>query len=603
MRPWWRLAAASVAVAGGLAALATGHAIARTAARAAAARAARTAAAYLAIVTPPSSDTGAASYDLVRLLVQSRGLGRLPGWAGRIEVYQGTAPLIRAADAPLSSDAFTELREREATRELDGAMVAPLKDRDDWDVVGAVAVRPAPAEPLLAGWNVVLIVLLALAGALALEGTRPAVLACGAVVTMVGLVAYLEAVQGQRDATDRWLGQTGLLLEEAAARFPVRVWPPLDRLARLAPGSELAVADSGPTEVRRVTIAGVPRAEIRVRLGFDRWVVLRDFAGDANAGGWLVATMGLAALGSLGALLLGWIERSRTRPRALRETLAAWGFLAPATLHLVAFSFGPMLFAVYLALHRWSPIEPARPFVGLANFVTVASDPLVWISLRNTILYTLHVPVAMAMALGMALLLRRRSRATRLARTVYFLPYVSSAVAIALVWQWMYHPDFGLLNYLIGLVGIPPVDWLGDPRTALLAVMLVSIWVQVGYQMVVFQAGLQGIPRDYLDAALVDGADAWRRFWRVTFPLLRPVTLFVLVTGIITSFQVFTLVYVLTDGGPLHATDVLVYRIYQMAWEFLQFGPASALALLLFALLFAATWIQFRLLGRQVQYG
>jgi ABC-type sugar transport system permease subunit len=330
--------------------------------------------------------------------------------------------------------------------------------------------------------------------------------------------------------------------------------------------------------------------------------VLRGPAGGPGTGAWLGVTLAVAVLGPLGVMLLGWIDRSRARPRALRETLAAWGFLAPATLHLAAFSFGPILFAVYLALHRWSPIEPARPFVGLANFTAVVRDPLVWVSLRNTLLYTLHVPLAMAIALGAALLLRRHSRATRVARTVFFLPYVSSAVAIALVWQWMYHPDFGLLNYLGRLVGLAPVDWLGNPRTALLAVMLVSIWVQVGYQMVVFQAGLQGIPQDYLDAARVDGASAWRRFWRVTFPLLRPVTLFVLVTGIITSFQVFTLVYVLTDGGPLHATDVLVYRIYQMAWEFLQFGPASALALLLFALLFAATWLQFRLLGRQVRY-
>jgi multiple sugar transport system permease protein len=132
--------------------------------------------------------------------------------------------------------------------------------------------------------------------------------------------------------------------------------------------------------------------------------------------------------------------------------------------------------------------------------------------------------------------------------------------------------------------------------------MVVSIWVQVGYQMIVFLAGLQGIPQDYLDAARVDGASPWQRFWRVTFPLLRPVTLFVLVTGVITSFQVFTLIYVLTDGGPLHATDVLVYRIYQMAWEFLQFGNASALALMLFALLFGATWLQLRLLGKRVDY-
>jgi multiple sugar transport system permease protein len=188
-------------------------------------------------------------------------------------------------------------------------------------------------------------------------------------------------------------------------------------------------------------------------------------------------------------------------------------------------------------------------------------------------------------------------------RAAFFVPYVSSVVAVALVWQWILNPDFGLLNGALAAVGMAPVDWLGDPRTALVAVMLISVWVQLGYQMTVFLAGLQGIPPAYLDAARVDGAGAWQRFWRVTFPLLRPVVLFVLVTGVIGSFQVFTYVYVLTDGGPLHATDVIVYRIYQSAWEFLQFGYASALALLLFALLLGLTWAQFRLLGRRVEYG
>jgi ABC-type sugar transport system permease subunit len=590
----------AVAVTAGLGALVTGYAVARRAEHEAAARAARTAAAFLAIVTP--SDPGLTSYDLVQLLAQSRGLGRLPGWAGRIEVYHGTAPLVRATGAPLSAAVFAELREREATRFLGGAMLAPLKDRDDWDVVGAVAVNPAATEPPLAGWNLVLLVALALTGGLAVTGGRRAVIACWGVAVVVGVAGYLQAVQGERDATDRWLHETSLVLERAAARLPTRGGSLVARLAPIGREAELTPADSGPAAVGRVTEAGVRFAEVRVRVKRTQWVRLRDQAGEAGAGIWLAVTLAVAALGPLGVWLLGWIERSRSRPRALRETIAAWGFLAPATVHLAAFSFGPILFAVYLALHRWSPIEAARPFVGLANFAAVVRDPLVWISLRNTLLYTFHVPVAMAIALGMALLLQRHSRASRAARTVFFLPYVSSAVALALVWQWMYHRDFGLLNYLGGLVGLAPVDWLGNPHTALVAVMLVSIWVQVGYQMVVFQAGLQGIPQDYLDAARVDGATAWRRFWRVTFPLLRPVTLFVLVTGIITSFQVFTLVYVLTDGGPLHATDVLVYRIYQMAWEFLQFGPASALSLLLFGLLFAATWVQFRLLGRRVQY-
>jgi len=316
----------------------------------------------------------------------------------------------------------------------------------------------------------------------------------------------------------------------------------------------------------------------------------------------MVLCFGLSLLGPAALWLVAWAERMSARPQRLRETVTAWSFLAPAAAHLAVFSFGPILFALYLSVHRWSPIEPVKPFVGLANFRAVLTDPLVWISLRNTVLYALYVPLTMALALGVALVLRRSSRMTRLLRTAFFVPTVSSVVAIALVWQWMYNADFGLINWILRVVGWRPVDWLGNPRTALIAVMLMSVWVQLGYQMVVFLAGLQGIPQQYLDAARVDGAGAWRRFWRITFPLLKPVTLFVLVTGIIGSFQVFTYMYVLTDGGPLHATDVVVYRIYQSAWEFLRFGDASALALILFVVLFGVTWAQFRLLGRQVDY-
>ncbi len=599
-----RLAGALAAGAAGLAALSAGHWAAQRVARDWATRAAQSAAAYLALVTPTAP--GATSYDLARLLAQARGLATLPGWAGAVEVFHGTAPLVRAMAVPLDAAAFAVLREREVVQALGDARLVPLKDKDDWDVVGAVAVRGGEATPsLLNGWTLALLVGLVVTGALAADRRRRrrVIVVLGLAAVLVGVAGYRVVVTGARAATDRWLVRTRVLLTDVGGRVPSRhTAAAAARLVRQVRGAELAVGDSGDTGVRRAVAAGGPRATTRVRMAGGRWLVLSVLPGEATVGGWLPVTLGLAALGVLGVLVVAWIARARARPRALRETLTAWGFLAPATLHLAIFSFGPMLFAGYLALHRWSPLEPVKPFVGLGNFADLARDPLVWISLRNTLLYTLHVPVAMAVALAVALVLQRRSGAARVARTIFFLPYVSSLVAVALVWQWIYHADFGLLNYLGALIGLPPVDWLGNPRTALVAVMIVSIWVQVGYQMIVFLAGLHGIPQDYLDAARVDGANRWQRFWCVTFPLLRPVTLFVLVTGVITSFQVFTLIYVLTDGGPLHATDVLVYRIYQMAWEFLQFGDASALALLLFALLFGATWLQFRLLGRRVDY-
>jgi ABC-type sugar transport system permease subunit len=339
-----------------------------------------------------------------------------------------------------------------------------------------------------------------------------------------------------------------------------------------------------------------------VRLAPGRWVELRARPGEAGTALWLPALLALAALGPLGALFAAW--STATAPRRRRETVAAWGFLAPSALHLAAFSFAPLLLVLYVSVHRWSPIEPTRAFVALANYGRVFRDPLVWSALGRTLLYALYVPASMTLALGLAVMIGRRGSgaATSALRVFFLLPYASSVVAIALVWQWMYHPDFGLLNQLLTRAGLGPVHWLGDPKTALAAVMLVSVWIHLGYQLTVFLAGLRAIPQTYLDAARVDGANAWQRFWRVTFPLLAPVTVFVLVTGIIGAFQVLALVMVLTGGGPLGATEVIAYRIYRTAWERQQFGDASALALLLFAVLFGATWAQLKLLDRRVAY-
>jgi multiple sugar transport system permease protein len=390
-------------------------------------------------------------------------------------------------------------------------------------------------------------------------------------------------------------------MQEAMARVP-DARGSLSALAPITRGAEVVPGDStGPAAWRR-RLNGVSHAAVAVRLAPGRWAELRVVPAETGSGGWLPVTLGLALLGPCAAAFAAWGARMAAQPRRRRETVTAWAFLSPSLVHMAVFSFAPILFAFYLAMHRWSLVEPVRPFVGVVNFTRILHDPLVWISLRNTALYVLYVPVSAAIALGVALVTSRSTRGVRALRTVFFLPYVSSVVAVTLVWQWMYHADFGVINYLLSFVHVRPVDWLGNPKTALLAVMVVSVWVQFGYQMTVFLAGLNGIPQTYLDAARVDGAGAWQRFWRVTFPLLRPVTLFVIVTGVIGSFQVFTYVYMLTDGGPLHATDVLAYRIYQTAWELLQFGYASALAVLLFVVLFAVTRAQFRLLGRRVEY-
>jgi multiple sugar transport system permease protein len=329
---------------------------------------------------------------------------------------------------------------------------------------------------------------------------------------------------------------------------------------------------------------------VAARLGSGRWADIRTAPAETFTSVWLAALLGIAMVGPFGLTALQWAARTPARP--LGEMATAWGFLAPAGLHLAVFSVGPMLFALYLSVHGASGgfLDPVRPYVGLANFRAVLRDPLVWLSLGKTALYALYVPVSMVLALAVALVLSRPGRTAVLLRAAFFLPFMASVVAVGLAWQ--------------SFLSIGPRDWLGSQRTALVALIVLSIWMQVGYQMMVFVAGLQRIPQGYLDAARVDGANAWQRFWRVTFPLLRPVTLFVLVTGVIGAFQMFTLVYVLTGGGPLLATDVVVRRLYETGWASLEFGRASALSLLVFVILLGATWAQFKLLAgrREVEH-
>lgn len=293
----------------------------------------------------------------------------------------------------------------------------------------------------------------------------------------------------------------------------------------------------------------------------------------------------------------------KARGKARTTTGTAIGFLAPSMLHLTVFVFTPIAFAAYLSLHRWDVVVPDIPFVGFENFREIASDPTFWNALKNTVVYTLNVPIAMALSLGVALMMNRRLKGVAFLRALYFLPSVTSFVAIALVWMWIYHPTFGVANYVLGLFGVPPVQWLNSTTTAMVSVIIFSVWLSLGYQMVIFLAGLQGIPQELLDAARIDGANSWQRFWRVTLPLLKPTTFFILVTSVISSFQVFTSIYVMTGGGPVESTDVIVYHIYQAAWEELRMGYASAMSWVLFVIIMIATWIQFKIIGRETEYG
>ena len=554
-------------------------------ARIGAVRIARSTAEYFAAVTPANAE--ATDFDLRQLLAQARALTTLPGWRWPVEIYHGTAPLVDAAAPPLPAGDLDRL-----PYWRDGTALVPLRGpppRDADAVVGAIAVRPARRgglDGLLLSWAFpVALLAVAAAAGVAFRGRSRREYVVAALV--LGLAAYADVRGAARRSTNDWLTATRLLMQEAATRLPgPRIRVALADLAPLGLGADLVWADSTTQKPRRVRIRGTARAVVAARLGSGRWADVRTTPAERFTSTWFVGLLGLALLGPLAFTALAWGER--TGARSARETATAWAFLAPAGLHLAVFSVGPMLFALYLAVHGSSAgfLDPVRPYVGLDNFRAIVRDPWIWASLGKAALYALYVPVSMVLALAVALVLQRPGPTRAVLRAAFFLPFMSSVVALGLAWQ--------------AFSSSTSRDWLENPRTALLALMVLSIWMHVGYQMMVFVAGLQRIPDSYHEAARVDGANAWQRFWHVTFPLLRPVTLFLLVTGVIGAFQMFTLVQVFTGGGPLGATDVVMRRLYETGWASLEFGRASALSLLVFVLLLGLTWTQFRLLmGRR----
>lgn len=298
-------------------------------------------------------------------------------------------------------------------------------------------------------------------------------------------------------------------------------------------------------------------------------------------------------------------ERRPRRAGALvrRETLAAYGFLLPNLLGFLAFTMLPVIAALLISFTNWDLLRPAE-WVGFANYERLLTDPLFHRVLRNTLVYVLGtVPVQMLLALLIALALNQRIPGQIFFRTAFFMPVIASTVAVALVWRWIYHADFGLLNSALYALGVSdPPSWLSSTRWALPAVIIMSIWQQIGFSMVLFLAGLQGVPQTLYEAARIDGANTFQRFRFITIPLLSSTTFFVLVIGIINSFQVFDQALVMTNGGPANATNTIVFNIYRYGFQFFQMGYAAAMAWVLFALIFIVTVVQFRYQRNWVHY-
>jgi multiple sugar transport system permease protein len=294
-------------------------------------------------------------------------------------------------------------------------------------------------------------------------------------------------------------------------------------------------------------------------------------------------------------------QRPARRRRRRRNERVGYLFILPATAHLVLFALVPILFSLYLSFHEWtSPSFLQAPFVGLDNYISLFSDDPFWHAMGNTAYYTvLSVPIGMAVSLALAVLVNQKLRGVNVFRAVFFMPVITSWVAVSVIWITLLSPDAGLVNYLFRVLHLPQQNWLDDPHAAMFAIVLINTWKTAGFSMVIWLAGLQAVPPELLEAASIDGAGKWRQFWNVTLPLLAPTTIFLVITGVIGGFQVFTPMYVITEGGPLGATDVAVYHIYQRAFEEFSMGYASAQAWVLFAVIFVVTLLQLWFIRRR----
>jgi len=278
----------------------------------------------------------------------------------------------------------------------------------------------------------------------------------------------------------------------------------------------------------------------------------------------------------------------------LREYGAAYLFLWPALLLGIIFVIVPMISIFYLSFTNWDPITGRKDFVGWMNYVYLIQDPKFHKAIINTLYFAgVKVPLDLVISLFIAVLIDKAIRGVKFFRISFFAPVVTPMVAVAMVWLWLFDPLLGPFNQLLKLIGLEPVGWLNDPRWAMPAVILFSLWKGLGYDIVIFLAGLQAIPQYLIEAAMVDGANSRQIFFRVTLPLLSPVIYFVLLIGIINAFKIFTQISVMTPhGGPLYSTGVMVFYIYQQAFESYKMGRAAAAAVVLFGMVIALTMVQ-----------
>ncbi|WP_208607772.1 carbohydrate ABC transporter permease [Paenibacillus pectinilyticus] len=297
--------------------------------------------------------------------------------------------------------------------------------------------------------------------------------------------------------------------------------------------------------------------------------------------------------------------KAKRSKQQIREDIVGYAFISPMLLGLVIFTLFPIIASFFLSFTDWNFVAGFSKvkFLGLDNFTKLIHDSVFLLSLKNNMILMVVVPVTLIVSLVLAVLIDKQVYFKGVFKVVYFIPYISSVVAVAIVFQVLFHPTYGPINQTLIDWGIAnPPKWLADPDYALYCVMGLMVWINIGYNMIIFMAGLQSIPKDLYEAADIDGASKFKQFYSITVPLLSPTTFFLLVSGIIGTFKVFDVISVLTNGGPANSTSVVVYRLYETAFVNLQSGYASAMAIVLLILVLLITLIQWLGQRRWVNY-
>jgi multiple sugar transport system permease protein len=288
--------------------------------------------------------------------------------------------------------------------------------------------------------------------------------------------------------------------------------------------------------------------------------------------------------------------------KKIYDNIAGYAFIAPALIGFLSFTLFPVIAAFFIGFLDWDILTPPK-WVGFDNYITLFKDEVFLISLKNTVMWVIYyVPASIAVSLALALAMNMPLRGISAFRTIFYIPVISPLLAVALLFVWLYNPDFGLINFMLSLAGIEPIMWLTSETLALPSIAIMAVWKNAGWNMLIFLAALQGIPKHLYEAADLDGATKWQKFWSVTFPLLTPATFFIVIMSFIGAFQVFGEIYVMTNGGPGYSTHTLAYYLWANAFKFNKMGYAGAISMIMFLLILLVTLVQNRFFGRKVQY-